>query len=187
MSGPASYKTLQTSHLWLRPLQLDDAPAIQQIFPNWEVVRYLAASVPWPYPPDGALTYLRDCALPAVARGEEWHWTLRLKCDPDTVIGLIALTRSEDHNRGFWLGVPWQGQGLMTEAANAVTDFWFDVLGFPVLRVPKANANAGSRKISENSGMRVIATEERDYVAGRMLSQTWEITAEEWHRFRGHP
>jgi hypothetical protein len=28
--------------------------------------------------------------------------------------------------------------------------------------------------------MRVIATEERDYVSGRFLTEIWEITAEEW-------
>ena len=29
----------------------------------WEVVRYLDRRVPWPYPEDGALVYLRDVGL----------------------------------------------------------------------------------------------------------------------------
>ena len=45
----------------------------------------------------------------------------------------------------------------MTEASDAVTDFWFNTLKFPVLRVPKAIANTASRRISEKQGMRVIA------------------------------
>jgi hypothetical protein len=49
-------------------LQLSDAEAIQQLF-HWEVVRYLNALVPWPYPQDGALRYLRDICLPAIAAG----------------------------------------------------------------------------------------------------------------------
>jgi [ribosomal protein S5]-alanine N-acetyltransferase len=28
--------------------------------------------------------------------------------------------------------------------------------------------------------MRVIATEQRDYVSGRLLTEIWEMTAEEW-------
>jgi [ribosomal protein S5]-alanine N-acetyltransferase len=28
--------------------------------------------------------------------------------------------------------------------------------------------------------MRVIATHERDYVSGRLMAETWEISAEEW-------
>ena len=48
--------TLYTERLILRPLELADAEAIQRLFPHWEVVRYLNALVPWPYPTDGALT-----------------------------------------------------------------------------------------------------------------------------------
>jgi hypothetical protein len=29
--------------------------------------------------------------------------------------------------------------------------------------------------------MRVVAVEERDYVSGRLLTELWEITAEEWN------
>jgi len=50
-----------------------------------------------------------------------------------------------------------------------------------VLRVPKAVANVRSRRISERSGMRVVKTAERDYVGGRFLAETWEITAKEWN------
>ena len=72
----------------------------------------------------------------------------------------------------------------MVEAVFATNDFWFDVLGFKVLRVPKAVANVASRRISEKTGMRVVATEERDSVCGRLPSEIWEVTAEEWHAFR---
>jgi [ribosomal protein S5]-alanine N-acetyltransferase len=72
----------------------------------------------------------------------------------------------------------------MTEACEAVTDYWFDVLRFPVLRAPKAIANEASRRISAKQGMRVISTEDRDYVSGRLPSEIWEITAEEWRARR---
>lgn len=172
---------LETQRLLLRPVEFADAEQIQQLFPQWEIVRYLASRVPWPYPPDGAHSFLRDAALPAIERGELWQWTIRLKTDPARIVGAINLRKSDDENRGFWLVPSFQGQGLMTEACDAVTDFWFDVLQFPVLRAPKAIANVASRRISEKQGMRIIRTEERDYVSGRFLSEVWEITAEEWH------
>ena len=176
--------TLETPRLLLRPLELADAEQIQTIFPHWEVVRLLASRVPWPYPPDGAYTYIRDIALPAVERGDEWHWMLRLKTQPDQLIGGINLTKGDKDNRGFWLGLPWQRRGLMSEACEIVTNFWFETLQFPVLRVPKAIGNIASRRISEKSGMRLVATEERDYVSGRFLSEIWEITADEWRARR---
>jgi len=177
--------TIETPRLLLKPLELADAEQAQLLFPHWEIVRYLNKIVPWPYPPDGAYRWYREFALPAVERGEEWHWTLRLKSSPANLIGSINLMSKEsNNNRGFWLGLPWQRQGLMTEASEAATDYWFDVLNFPVLRAPKAHPNTASRRISEKNGMRIVATEEREYVSGRFPTEIWEITAEEWHARR---
>ena len=175
---------LETSRLLLRPLQLRDAEQVQLLFPHWEIVRYLNNRVPWPYPPDGAYTFYRDVALPAIERGELWHWTLRLKSDPIQVIGGIELKRGEKENRGFWMALPWQGRGLMSEACEVVTDYWFATLKFPVLGAPKAVGNAASRRISEKQGMRLVGMEERDFVCGRLLAEIWEITAEEWRNRR---
>jgi RimJ/RimL family protein N-acetyltransferase len=171
---------LETRRLLLRPLEWADAEQAQILFPHWEIVRYLNRQIPWPYPPDGTLRYYRDVALPAMERGEAWHWTLRLKDAPARMIGSISLMRNDDNNRGFWLGQPWQGRGLISEACEAVTDYWFDKLGFPILRVQKAAVNTRSRRISERSGMRLVSTVERDYVSGRLPAEIWEITAEEW-------
>lgn len=172
---------LQTPRLFLRPLEIADAQQAQLLFPHWEIVRFLSNAVPWPYPPNGAYTYYRDSALPAMERGEEWHWTLRLKTEPDKLIGSIALLKGEEINRGFWLGLAHQRQGLMTEACEVATDFWFNTLKFTVLRAPKAVTNVASRRISEKSGMRIVAREERDYVSGRLPTEIWEITADEWN------
>src|SRR5580704_502560 len=72
----------------------------------------------------------------------------------------------------------------MTEAVVVVNDYWFDVLGFPVPRVPKAVANEASRRISEKTDMRLVTTFEGDYVSGRLSAQIWEITAEDWRAKR---
>lgn len=175
---------LETARLLLRPLELADAEQTQILFPQWEIVRYLTKRVPWPYPSDGAYRYFHDIALPAVERGEEWHWTLRLKSSPSRMIGSISLMKSENDNRGFWLGLPWQGQRLMSEACEVVTDYWFDTLEFEVMRVPKAAVNIASRRISEKNGMRIVGTEEREYVSGRFLAEIWEITAADWRARR---
>jgi [ribosomal protein S5]-alanine N-acetyltransferase len=61
-----------------------------------------------------------------------------------------------------------------------------DVLGFPTLRVYKAAANEPSRRLSIRQGMRLVGTEERDFVSGRLPAELWELTAEEWRRRPGH-
>jgi RimJ/RimL family protein N-acetyltransferase len=173
-------RSLMTSRLILRPLEVADAPAVQAAFPCWEVVRYLDAVVPWPYPPDGALTYINELCLPGMQRGEEWHWSLRPRSAPEQLIGVISLRLKPGDNRGFWLDPAWQGQGLMSEACASVTDYWFDDLNQPVLQVVKAVANGRSRQMSVRTEMRVIETLEHDFVCGRLPAELWETTREEW-------
>ncbi|MFS2224838.1 GNAT family N-acetyltransferase [Pantoea sp. B65] len=171
---------LVTDRLILLPLTPEDAEQMQQIFPRWEIVRHLAATVPWPFPDNGAQRYVNQVALPAVAAGTAWFWSIRRQADPAVMIGLICLSDDADNNRGFWLVPEWQRQGLMTEASRAVTDFWFNTLQRPRLRAPKASENDGSRKISTNSGMRLFSRGKKQYVAGLLDSEVWEITREEW-------
>jgi len=180
----AQTPTLFTGRLELRPLELADHEAIQQKFPRWEIVRLLAAGLPWPYPSDGALSFVRDVTLPAVERGEEWAWTIRPQAQPDELIGGISLFAKEGENRGYWLEPAWHRQGLMLEACEAASRFWFEQLGQPVLREYKAVENEGSRRLSQRQRMRVIWRGERDFVAGRLPAEIWELTADVWRRAR---
>ncbi len=175
-SAPA----LETPRLILQPLGIGDAKAIQREFPHWEIVRLMASVIPWPYPEDGAASYIREIVLPAAARGEAWHWSLRRKSAPEELIGVISLMDGEDINRGFWLARGWQRKGLMTEACNCVTDYWFNVLGKPILRSPKAIENLASRRISQSSGMRISKTLDMPFVCGIRPTEIWEITQKEW-------
>ncbi|MFF7705902.1 GNAT family N-acetyltransferase [Pseudomonas sp. NPDC007930] len=174
--------TFTTQRLLLTPLQLADAAAIQQLFPHWEVVRYLNHNVPWPYPADGALTFVRDHALPASARGEERHWMIRLRQAPAQCIGSIGLYEHPGNHRGFWLAPAWQGQGYMREACQVINHYWFVTLQRPLMHVPKAEANLASKRVSVREGMRCVRTEPGRFVAGEMLQETWELRREDWLR-----
>lgn len=70
---------LETKRLILQPLASEDAVIIQQIFPRWEIVRYLVDSVPWPYPDGAAKDYVDRVALVATREDRAWFWTLRAK------------------------------------------------------------------------------------------------------------
>ena len=134
---------LQTPRLVLRPVRSKDAPVIQRRFPHWEVVRWLNAKIPWPYPADGAATYVATC-LEEMARGEKSHWAIVPKKGPADLIGIIDLWPDDGvsrDQRGFWLDPAFQGRGLMTEAADRVTDYAFRELGWPCLWLSNAQDN----------------------------------------------
>lgn len=173
--------TLQTEHLLLKPLVAEDALQIQQLYPRWEIVRYMVSSVPWPYPDNGAENYVNNVALPDMAKGIAWFWTIRNREAPDALMGLICLYDVEDNNRGFWMAPEYQGQGFMREASIAATNYWFNTLNKLVLRAPKAAINYRSQRISASSGMRLIRIEKKEYVSGLLDSELWEITRDEWN------
>jgi RimJ/RimL family protein N-acetyltransferase len=157
-----------------------DSDAVQSIFPNWQVLEFLLSAVPWPYPESGALAYIKEVALPGVARGEEWAWTIRLRSNPEAIIGRISLFTKENENRGYWLDPDYHGAGLMLEACEATNRFWFNVLGRAVMRELKATANVASVRLSELQRMTLVWEGERDFVSGRLPAQVWELTAEDW-------
>ena len=143
--------TLTTDRLLLIPLVAEDAVQIQQLYPRWEIVRYMVSSVPWPYPDNGAEYYVNNVALPDMEKGIAWFWSIRRREAPDELMGIICLYDVEDNNRGFWLAPEFQGKGYMREASIAATDYWFNTLNKPVLRAPKAAANSRSRRISDST------------------------------------
>jgi RimJ/RimL family protein N-acetyltransferase len=72
----------------------------------------------------------------------------------------------------------------MAEACAWVNNYWFDTLGFHLMRVAKAAGNMASRRISEKQGMRLVGMKEKDYVYGRLPTEVWEITADEWRAWK---
>lgn len=171
---------LETERLLLKPLGVNDIAALQQVFPQWEIVRWLDATVPWPFPADGACYFVEHVVLPQMESGTGWHWSIRRRADPNALIGEITLQEVERRNRGFWIVPEWQGHGYASEAAEAVTQFWFEDLGKPVLHVPKAAANLASRRISERQGMRVIDKFKGQLVGGEYDFELWELSRAEW-------
>ncbi len=107
----------------------------------------------------------------------------------EPIIGRIALggvMRGVFQNAyvGYWIGEDQQGQGLMTEAVRATTEFAFAHAGLHRLQAAVMPRNAGSQRVLTKAGYR------REGLAERYLciAGTWEdhvlfaITAEEHRR-----
>lgn len=177
---------LDTDRLILRPLRLEDISAVQRHFPHWAMVRHLVTKVPWPYPDDGAETNVRDC-LDKRARGEQFYWALTLKHGDDELIGRIDLRPDAGLGamRGFWLAQEYWGRGLMTEAADAVNAYAFEVLDWPFIEVSTNSANRGSQRIKEKQGFTRINVGVGEYVEGERETSFWRLTQETWRSRRG--
>lgn len=174
--------TLATPRLLLRPVVLTDAPAIQVHFANWNVIKHIGGKVPWPYPPDGAQTFLKEDALPRVNRGDAHVWAICLKATPGDLIGVIEfrLSPDADDHRGFWIAEPHWGKGLMSEAVEAVNRFVFEELGLDNFIEQNAANNPASRRLKEKSGGEFLSYRESTYLSGERRSEVWRLTRAGW-------
>jgi RimJ/RimL family protein N-acetyltransferase len=180
---PMDTPTLQTDRLILRPLALSDAPAIQRHFNNWNIIQNLASVVPWPYPDDGAETFIR-LQLSKIAAGEDiYQWVLVLRSGDGQAIGNIAFRPRADNrkgNRGFWLAEPWWNRGLMTEAIASVNDFAFSTLGIESFHVCNVESNVASRRVKQKTGAVFVGMIELPHHNGLTRAEKWKVTRDSW-------
>jgi RimJ/RimL family protein N-acetyltransferase len=169
---------LETERLLLRDVLLADAAEYQKNFMDYEVIRELAAAVSWPYPENGVASFLEK--LQPSQGNDRWVWGIYLKSAPNEPIGNIDLRRKPE-NRGFWLARKHWGKGLMTEAADAVTDYAFNRLGFESLILSNALGNTRSRRIKEKAGAKWLRTEPAQFVNPAYTErEVWELTKQDW-------
>jgi [ribosomal protein S5]-alanine N-acetyltransferase len=174
---------LETRRLILRPLAPADAPAIQRHFNNWNIIRNLASVVPWPYPDDGAETFIRQQLQKAAAGEEIYHWVLVLRQGDGQAIGSISFRsqlEAAKGNRGFWLAEPYWNQGLMTEAIAAVNDFVFETLRLESFYVCNSASNAASRRVKQKTGAVFVGYIELAHHNGQTKSEKWKVTRQSW-------
>jgi ribosomal-protein-alanine N-acetyltransferase len=173
---------IQTRRLILRPMALTDAPAIQRHFNNWNIIQTLATVVPWPYPDDGAETFIKR-ELAKIAAGQEiYHWVLVPRSSDGQAIGNINFRPRADgrSHRGFWLAEPYRNKGLMTEAVAAVNDFAFLTLGLESFFVCNVASNIASRRVKQKTGAEFVGYVELPHHNGESKSEQWKVTRQSW-------
>jgi ribosomal-protein-alanine N-acetyltransferase len=173
---------LQSARLILRPIRAEDTPVIQRCFPHWDMVKHLNARVPWPYPEDGAALNMIE-TLGEMARREKFQWAITLKDGDGDLIGRISLWPDDGVSRemrGFWLSQAYWGRGIMTEAAERVTEYAFLELGWPCLWLRSGVDNAGSHRIKEKQGALAVDRVPATFVSGPGETTVWLLTREHW-------
>lgn len=123
-------KTLHTPRLTLRQHTLADA---EPMYANWandaEVTRFLT----WQPHADVSVTrQILESWVSSYAQDDYYQWGIVLR-ETDELIGSISVVDLDESidavEIGYCLGRPWWGKGLMTEALERVTEFFFDEVG----------------------------------------------------------
>jgi RimJ/RimL family protein N-acetyltransferase len=143
---------LETRRLWLRWPRAADAAALRALANDREVAR-LTAALPHPYAPADAERFIRDSRKDNL-HGCALRLALTLKSGEREVAGVIGVDpRDGRPTLGYWLGRPFWGQGLMSEAVAAMVHAFFLYSDSEELGARVAEDNAASRALLERRGL----------------------------------
>ncbi len=147
------FPRLETPRMVLRELADTDVPRIVALASDHAVARN-TLNMPHPYHPSHALSWLR-LTRDAYRLGEGVTFAVELKATGEFIggIGLKIEPRFDRAEVGYWLGVPYWNQGLMTEALAAVLRFGFEELKLNKILANHTTQNLGSGAVMLKNGM----------------------------------
>jgi ribosomal-protein-alanine N-acetyltransferase len=149
---------LRTARLTLRPFTLADAPTMQSLAGDREVALN-TLTIPHPYPDGAAEEWISTPSKP-----ENHVCAIDLN---GQVIGAIGVHIDALHQRaemGYWVGVPYWGNGYATEAAAAMVGYAFEVLGVNRVFAYHFTRNPSSGRVLHKIGMRREGTLRQHFI-----------------------
>ena len=178
-------KRIETSRLILRPHVMEDAEAMYR---NWandpEVTKFLTWSA---YKSVDTAYEILDIWTKQYGDKTFYQWAIELK-ELGEPIGSISVVNIDDRvdmvEIGFCIGKRWWGQGIMTEAFQAVIDFLFGEVG--VLRIEAGHDpnNPASGAVQRKCGLKYEGTLRRSIRSNQGITDkaVLAILKEEWEK-----
>jgi len=116
-------------------------------------VALMTATIPHPYP-DGIAERWIATHEPAWREEREVHFAIA-EHETVSLIGAIGLVLAPERSAelGYWVGKPYWGRGVATEAASAVVAFGFRELGLERIQARVLVRNPRSARVLEKTGM----------------------------------
>ena len=145
--------TLTTERLILRPFEPEDAPDVQRLAGD-RAVADTTERIPHPYEDGMAETWIATHPQ-GFRESKECTFAVVLK-DGHQLIGAAGLTLTMVHARGelgYWIGREFWNRGYCTEAARAVIEYGFSVLGLHRIQAQHLARNPASGRVMLKLGM----------------------------------
>ena len=178
-------KRIETSQLILRPFVMEDAEAMYR---NWasdpEVTKFLS----WPtYKSVDTAYEILDIWTKQYSDNTFYQWAIELK-EIGEVIGSISVVNFDERvdmvEIGFCIGKPWWGQGIMTEAFQAVIDFLFGEVNVQRIEAGHDPNNPASGAVQCKCGLKYEGTLRRSIRSNQGITDkvVLAILKEEWKK-----
>ena len=149
---------LQTQRLLLRPWQEDDADELYKYAKDLQV----GPAAGWPV--HTSVENSREIIRTVLSAVETYAVVLKQTGKPVGSIGLMIGRQSNiglpdnECEVGYWIGVPYWGQGLIPEAVRELQHRAFEVLGMQKMWAGYFDGNEKSKRVQEKCGFKYMFT-----------------------------
>jgi ribosomal-protein-alanine N-acetyltransferase len=138
----------------LEPISLAHADAVQALASDPLIAA--TSNVPHPYPPDGALTWIRY-TLAQRELGYELNFAVVSREGVVGVCGVLNITAAPSRGElGYWIGVPYWNRGYASNAARELVQRVFMEHGIDELYSSCLTRNPASFRVLEKTGFRHV-------------------------------
>ena len=170
----------------LEPIALAHAPAVQALACDHRIAA--TSNVPFPYPPDGAVTWIRYTTAQRELGREVNFAILAPDRGGDVLVGVCGVLNIEGApvrgELGYWIGVPYWNRGYATAAARELVGRVFAAHGLEALYSSCLVRNPASFRVLEKVGFRHVGfgTHAGMKWTPRDRFALFELTKQEWLR-----
>ena len=177
--------TLETSRILLRPWEETDAEALYK-YAKDPAVGPIAG-----WAPHTSVEISREIIRVLFSAPETYAVVLKQTGEPVGCIGLLfgdeihtATIAGDEAEIGFWIGVPYWGQGLMPEAVRLLLRHCFEDLDLQTVWCGYYDGNTRSKRVQEKCGFRFHHTEtgKRSPLGDIRTEHFTRLTQDEWRR-----
>ena len=161
-------------------LSLEHADAIQRLAADPRIAA--TTSIPHPYPEHGARDYIA-LQLEERAAGRAWAFAIMDGGALVGVCGVHGIAPGATPEVGYWVGVPYWGQGYASFGLRQLLEFVFIHLGLERVGARVLEANPASARVLEKNGMRFVCLQPNEDAALHPpgVPVAWyALTREEW-------
>jgi RimJ/RimL family protein N-acetyltransferase len=145
---------LRTPRLLLRSFEPGDIPAIVRLAGAREIAA-TTINIPHPYTQEDGQNFLALADQDFRAgRSVTFAVTTLQAGELCGAVGLAIVPAHERAELGYWIGVPFWGQGFATEAASSVLAFGFETLRLNRIHASHFAGNTASQRVLEKLGLR---------------------------------
>ncbi len=141
---------MKLGNIKLRELELSDKLKLSELLNNKKIWDNLRNKVPYPYQESDAINFIEFITKD----NSQQVFAIEVNGNLCGVVGLVLQQDVYEKSAeiGYWIGEPFWGKGIASEAVKLMTDFGFNELNLRRIYAAVFEFNIASMKVLEKNG-----------------------------------